>query len=384
MVRWHILTGEYPPQPGGVGDYTRQLACGLAAAGDEVQVWCPPCVGPPPDDPGVRVRRLPDHFGPRSLVALHAAVAGGREPTRLLVQYVPHAFGFKGMNLPFCWWLSLPRRMPLWVMFHEVAYPLERGQPWRHRLLGHVTRFMAARVARAAARILVSTPVWESVLRTLVPLRCPVAWLPVPSNVPLRAPPARAAEVRDRLPAGPARVVIGHFGMFGSHTADRLACVLPALLRGRPERLALLIGRDGERFAVALADRHPDLRAQLHATGGLPAEEVAAHLAACDLLVQPFPDGATTRRGSLMAGLALGVPCVTTAGWITEPVWQSSGAVALAPAGDDQAVVVCAEAVLADQGRRCALAERGARLYQERFSLARTIAGLRCFEAPQR
>jgi hypothetical protein len=37
----HIITPEYPPQPGGVSDYTAQVATGLAEAGDEVQVWCP-------------------------------------------------------------------------------------------------------------------------------------------------------------------------------------------------------------------------------------------------------------------------------------------------------------------------------------------------------
>ena len=33
MTTWAILTGEYPPQPGGVSDYTLQVCRGLAAAG---------------------------------------------------------------------------------------------------------------------------------------------------------------------------------------------------------------------------------------------------------------------------------------------------------------------------------------------------------------
>src|SRR5271170_7879191 len=41
-VQRHIITPEYPPQPGGVSDYTAQVAEGLAQAGEEVHVWCPP------------------------------------------------------------------------------------------------------------------------------------------------------------------------------------------------------------------------------------------------------------------------------------------------------------------------------------------------------
>jgi hypothetical protein len=32
MLRWHIITGEYPPQPGGVSDYTRLVARGWQTA----------------------------------------------------------------------------------------------------------------------------------------------------------------------------------------------------------------------------------------------------------------------------------------------------------------------------------------------------------------
>ena len=35
---WAIITGEYPPDPGGVSDYTYLVATHLADAGDEVHV----------------------------------------------------------------------------------------------------------------------------------------------------------------------------------------------------------------------------------------------------------------------------------------------------------------------------------------------------------
>src|SRR5262249_54504599 len=96
-THWAILTGEYPPQPGGVADYTASVARGLAVSGDGVTVFAP-AAGAGPDVPGVTVRRLAGGFGPRSLAVL------GREldhwPGRVLLQYAPHAFGCKGMNVP--------------------------------------------------------------------------------------------------------------------------------------------------------------------------------------------------------------------------------------------------------------------------------------------
>src|SRR5690242_17884669 len=37
-VKILLITGEYPPQPGGVGDYTRRLARSLAARGHALYV----------------------------------------------------------------------------------------------------------------------------------------------------------------------------------------------------------------------------------------------------------------------------------------------------------------------------------------------------------
>jgi hypothetical protein len=77
LTRWSILTGEYPPQPGGVSDYTRLVAQGLAALGDEMAMYAPP---QGIDPLGVRVRRLPYRFGLRGLRWL--ALTSGLYPSR--------------------------------------------------------------------------------------------------------------------------------------------------------------------------------------------------------------------------------------------------------------------------------------------------------------
>src|ERR1700733_3286613 len=53
----HIITPEYPPQPGGVSDYTAQGAEGLAEKGEEVHVWCPGSVAASGATTAVHVHR---------------------------------------------------------------------------------------------------------------------------------------------------------------------------------------------------------------------------------------------------------------------------------------------------------------------------------------
>jgi glycosyltransferase involved in cell wall biosynthesis len=375
MVNWHIITGEYPPQPGGVSDYTGQLARTLAAAGDRVEVWAPAGAGDARPLPGVTVRRLPGNFGPRALSRLEDALRRRAEDARLLVQYVPHMYGWKAMNLAFCSWLLLRCPVRPWVMFHEVAFPYARGQRLRHNLLGAVNHFMAGMVARAAERIFVSIPAWKTLLRRLAPGRRPMRWLPIPSNLPTRADEDAVRAVRAELGAG--RLVIGHFGTFGGAVEQALAATLPPLLRADAGRVGLLVGRGSVTFAERMTANHPDLAGCLHARGEAAGEVVAVNLKACDLLLQPYPDGVSARRSSLMAGLALGVPLLTTHGNLTESVWAEEELVALTPAGDTAALIAAAERLLADAAARDGLAARGAAGYARRFSIENTVRVLR-------
>jgi glycosyltransferase involved in cell wall biosynthesis len=376
MGNWHIITGEYPPQPGGVSDYTCLLAQTLAATGDRVEVWAPASAGDARPLPGVTVRRLPGNFGPRALSRLEDALSGRADDARLLVQYVPHMYGWKAMNLAFCSWLLLRCPVRPWVMFHEVAYPYIRGQRLRHNLLGAVNHLMAGMVARAAERIFVSIAAWKTLLRRLAPGRRPMQWLPIPSNIPTRADEAAVRAVRVEL-GGAGLLVIGHFGTFGGAVEKSLAAALPPLLLADACRVGLLVGRGSTAFAERLRANHPTLAGRLHARGEAAGEVAAANLKACDLLLQPYPDGVSARRGSLMAGLALGVPLLTTHGNLTEPVWAEEALVALAPAGDTDALVAAAERLLADPVARDGLAARGAAGYARRFSIDHTVRVLR-------
>src|SRR5882757_5162113 len=152
MPSWNIITGHYPPQPGGVSDYTRLIAHGLITAGDDVTVWTSPNDAGSVNVDSVRVNRLPDHFAARGLAILNRELKRDRS-SRVLLEYVPHAFGMKAMNVALCMLMLRHRHREIDVMFHEVAYPIERGQGLRRNVLGMVNRAMAAILVRAASRI---------------------------------------------------------------------------------------------------------------------------------------------------------------------------------------------------------------------------------------
>src|SRR3989442_16035078 len=112
------------------------------------------------------------------------------------------------MNVPFCWWMSR-RPEPVWIMFHEVAFPIARHQPLTHNFLGLVTRLMVNLVARKADRIFVTIPAWEELLPTDPTLRRRVTCLAVPSNIPIAAFPQAIQRVR-RSFAPADEILIGH------------------------------------------------------------------------------------------------------------------------------------------------------------------------------
>jgi glycosyltransferase involved in cell wall biosynthesis len=374
LTTWHLITGEYPPQPGGVSDYTRLVAIELARAGDVVNVWSPGPDCSEAVEEGTIVHHLPGHFGLSALRVLDRAL--NTTPGRILVQYVPHAFGMKAMNFPFVLWLYARRRMDIAVMYHEVGFPIRRSQPLRHNLLGAANRMMAAVAAHAARRIFVSTVSWEEQLRGLVPRNARLECLPMPSNIPVVKDLEGIVAVRRNFsPAS--EPLVGHFGTFGKAITGLLDKILPRLLDEVPGANAILIGRNSERYRTALARECPKLARRIHASGSLSPCEVSMYISACDLLVQPYPDGITTRRTSAMVGLAHGRAIITNSGRLTEPLWSERRAVAMAPATDFAAGAVLARDFLGDPTRREHLATAGARLYADRFDISRTIASLR-------
>jgi glycosyltransferase involved in cell wall biosynthesis len=296
-------------------------------------------------------------------------------PHRLVVQWVPHGYGQRAMNLLFCFWLW--RRSVVGdsveLIVHEPFVTFSGGI--RQRALAAVQRAMTLMVMSAARRVWVTTRAWTPLLEPYLSGRgIAVEWLPVPSS--LQAPDAVAVEkIRTRYAPGK-ECLIGSFGTHGPLVTSLLGDAIRLLAGEHPTARVMLIGSGGEVFRSALVGGDRELEHRVSATGTLNADELSAHIAACDVLLQPYPDGVTCRRTTMMAGLFAGVPVVTTRGALTERIWQHDAPVKLADVGDVRGIVQHVLHLLADPGERRRQADAGRAFYDRWFDVRHTVAAI--------
>lgn len=379
MTTWHIITGEYPPSPGGVSDYTHAVALGLAAEGDRVHVWCPGPADGRAGQAGVEVHPVAGSWSRSDCARVDAALDALPGPRRLLVQWVPHAYGHRALNVAFCRWVSRRARRGdiLDLMVHEPFLAFREGS-LRHDAAAAVQRLMMAILLRRASRVWVAIPAWAALLRPWTFGRdVPFSWLPVPSTIPVVESNGAVPRFRTSVLGRPDGCIAGHFGTYTPATRRDLQRLLPQLLADVPELQVQLLGRGGEEIVNDFRASLGRDGARVQASGPLSAADLSCRLQACDFMLQPYIDGASTRRTTLMAALAHGLPVVTTVGRLSEPFWRDSDAIAAVPAGDIQAFGQMASAVARDPGRRIRLAEAARATYAARFGLPHVIAALR-------
>lgn len=378
---WHLLTGEYPPEGGGIADYTALLARALADAGRRVHVWTPARVEPSTES-RVTVHAM-EGFSGAALSKLGAELDRFPAPRRLLVQYAPQAWGMKGMNVAFCRWLRARRRAgdDVRVMFHEPFFPFGWQRPQRN-LLAAANRWMARLLLRASTRAYVSILAWEDLLRPLAPRGLRFTRLPIPSTIPFADHSDNVRVIRDAITEGGKHPLFVHFGTYGGLIAPMLEKAITTLTLRLPDARILLLGAGGPAFADRLRAKHPRLADAFWTPGFLGPEAVSYHLQASDVAIQPYPDGADTRRTTLMACLANGVPTVTTSGRFTDSSLIMA-TVGHPPASEpyrvgDMAFLALELPLMAEdgEGKLAAERERTREFYRQHFAMEHTVARL--------
>jgi glycosyltransferase involved in cell wall biosynthesis len=382
---WSIVTPEYPPDSGGIGDYIALVAGRLAELGDEVTVFTRSPPGRRPT-PGVAVELLQDDFGRASERQLDTAWRRLPERGVVLVQYVPQGFGLRGMNVPFLRWLGA-RRERRWLMIHEAVFPFDRRQPPRRWVFAGVTRLMLLAATRHAEHVFSSIPAWEPFIESWSLAGVRPEWLPIPATLgrdPASFVPPEFLPSADEAFA-PVPQTVAHFGTYGEFITAPLKQVLLPLLEQTANLELILLGGGSDRFRDELVELVPAAAHRLRATGRLAPERVAVELARAGATIFPFLEGVTTRRTSLMSALSVGAAIVTIENAFSEEFWRKTGVVAAYPVQRPDLGVAAIQSLLADPKRRSEQRQRALALYRDRFRLDLVVERLQnVYDAPRR
>jgi glycosyltransferase involved in cell wall biosynthesis len=379
-----MLTGELPPDHGGVGDYTARLSDALRAMGVPLGVLTG-------ERPGIPTRRL---LG-ASQVPVYGTVPGwdarvwpivrralsrlGPRPL-LHIQYQAGAYELGGSVhlLPSLLRRMLPRARVV-TTFHDflVPYLFPKAGPARLAMNRLLARSSHAAIFTGLGDLEQAGP---GVNGRVVPIGSNVDC--APSEEPSRE------DIRRLLGADDATFLVGYFGFLnpskGVPTLLEAIGQLATLAPERPVRLAMIGAETGVSNPTDLAQartvhdaiEHEHLAERIVRTGYLAPPDLSATLLACDAVALPFMDGASARRGTLMAALAHGLPIVSTLPARPSPlagpatVWLGAGPGAVS-ARDGEALL------LVPPGDATALATALARLRDDATLRSRLAAGAR-------
>ncbi|MGI8855764.1 MAG: glycosyltransferase [Thermomicrobiales bacterium] len=387
-MRVLLISAEYPPTPGGVGDYTALLAAHLAEAGATVSVLTSGS-GTTVRDGDVTVFPIVPRWDWTIARIVRSAVENVR-PDVLHLQYQTGMYGMHpAINLLACpkpftrrqtvyrsatvyKYAPEPQLRPWFVTtFHDLRPPylFPKAGPLRE----HVT-YLLARESDAVigtngsdgARI----GQWNRHATVI----------PIGSNIPA-ASCLDAAGVRARYGTPDGAALLTTFGLLNhSKGIDTAIGALGVLKRQGVDARLLFVGAGAGANDPTNRATEAALDAQCAAagvadavtrTGPLPADEVARVLAASDLCLLPYRDGASPRRGSLLAALTQGIPVITTTpaphayDGVPEP---RNGEVALFVPPDDSDALAEAVRRVIDDSALAARLRAGAAAYAARFS----------------
>lgn len=381
-----LLTGEFPPQQGGVGDYAYLLARALRARGHDVSVLTTQqsAAVEPDAAPVATVSRWDWRAWPTIRATIERL-----QPDVVLIQYQTAAYGLHpAINLLPGWLrLRLRDRCPrLVTTFHDLKFPylFPKAGPLRLASVRWLARQSDAAIAtnmedwQTLQEWGLTAPASTDPAAVNAPPDRLTVMIPIGSNIEC-APPANFERDawRARMGVQPQDWLLCYFGFLNASKGGEVLINSLAHLvqQGRPAHLLMIGGQVGssdpsnQRYlahvreqisALGLSDR-------VHWTGFVSPVEVSAHFLAADLCVLPYQDGAGRSRGSLMAALAHGRAIVTTRPQRPLPGFSDGDNMLWTPLADPQAVAAAVVRVMTEPLLRQRLAA-GAQALSQQFT----------------
>ena len=279
---------DRPPGSDGIRDFSDGLVDALAQL------------------PGVDAQLVlwtPDGGWPRALA----------ESSSIFLQYNPFSYGRGGFAPGPIAHLRRRSKASLCIMVHEPYVAISDA---RTAAMGGWQRLQLRLLLGMADAVGVSTDGFRSYL----PAHHLARARHIPVGSPLPDARDQRAGVRTTLGVSDTDLVVA---LYGSGHASRL---LDHAVRG----IVAIAGAGDNPLVLNLGFAAPQLRGlpktiRVITPGALPPRELAAHLAAADLALLPYIDGASTRRTTMIAAMQQGTCVVSTRGPLTDRVLTDAG-----------------------------------------------------------
>lgn len=317
--------------------------------------------------PGVTIRvcEYPWSFG--ALKAMTKQLVEWR-PGAVVIQYAPNLVSpeWNGVHLSFAAWVAqLKSRLNATVAItaHELNYPVMLSLSGIALGIPQFAQIRAA-IAVADHAFFTYDAALEKCAFALPWKKASFSQLPVGSNIPL----LKGAFAKGLELVADKRVLL-HFG--GSHPTNLFRQMFEALEHalkayGDSSVVLALAGINESRAQALLAESgFEHLHKRVFALGYVAADAASAWLKRANLVLAPFLDGVSTRRGSVMAALSHGSPVLTNLGWASSGRVPWSEICALSPG---EAYGRSAVELLNNPESCRALGQRGLEFYEKHFS----------------
>ncbi|MDF1514954.1 MAG: glycosyltransferase family 4 protein, partial [Anaerolineae bacterium] len=240
-MRIGILTGEYPPMEGGVGDYTRELSKALVASGHHIDVLTSHLQNPDIQTDRFPIQRTIRHWSAISAFPTIRKWLTSTNPDIVNIQYQAAAYQMKGGINLLPTWLSNIQHRPVTVTFHDLL------PPYLFPKAGSLRKRAVYYLAKSADGVIVTNEEDEQELLQNLGNACPpLQIIPIGSNISNQPPSTFTVDQwRDSHGLTPQDILIGFFGFMNRSKGVDILIDAVADLRyqGYPVKLLFIGGR---------------------------------------------------------------------------------------------------------------------------------------------
>lgn len=299
MKKTIMITGSYPPDICGVGDYTYQVMQTEEATFWELYYSSDWSVG--------------------SLLK-HIKKINRIDPSRIIMQYPTLGYGWSFIPHLLCIYYSVFTKKRFIVVLHEYSQ-----QTLKHRIVLSLILLFSNQI------VFTNQFEREYAIKKYCRLKKRSKIVKIYSNI---ESVSSILDVEDR------KFDIVNFGLIRPHKGieEYIRCI-SELRKTKPHLKALLIGQiphNCQDYFVRIEEecKKNDILIKLN----LSNQEVAEYLNNTKIAYLPFPDGVSERRGSFLAALKNGTVVVTTEGVHTTP--EIKKCISLVPEHDAQNTIL--------------------------------------------